>query len=184
MKKFLLIIALGLLPIFGWSQTHITRIKGIEIGGGSSLNSGWNLNISPSYFIHQKSYLKIILGIDGGQGLKYDSIIKNDIKVSYLLYSADFVGYYTPVNIKDKNYLNFGLGISGIYNQVNNIQYTPNQSGFNIGGLITIENEFYFTKKVAIILNGRWYYYLNNNEINQNFTPSRLIYNLGIKKVF
>ena len=179
--KYLVIFLLFLLSTTVNAQIHIKKLKGVELNLGSSINRIYNIGIGGSYFINKKNYIKILFGYEKNTTEKYDSVSVAKLDVFSETYNIEASLYRSIYNTK-RVYVNAGYGISTIYNNVRNIDYTENQNGVFVGGFIGLENELYLMNKFALICGIKQYYYINNNIVN--IGKYRCLLNVGVKKTF
>jgi hypothetical protein len=86
---------------------------------------------------------------------------------------------YTLIQIKDDVFFNAYLGASGVYDDVEELESTIDQSGFSAGILGGAEIEFYISDTVVLLINGTQRYYFGSD-----FGNARWMLGAGVKFTF
>jgi len=167
--KSVLYLFILLLPLTGYGQgRHLKGIRGIEITGGITGHRAYGM-LGASQNLSAVTYGKIVVAYEPG------SI--DDVK--YHSYMIDASINYTLIQIKDDVFLNACLGGSGVYDDLEELESTTDQSGFSAGILGGAEIEIYISNAVVFLINGTQRYYFAND-----FGNARWMLGAGMKFTF
>ena len=158
-----------MLPFLTFGQgRHLKGIYGIEVTGGITGQGAFG-SLGVSRNLSADLYGK--LAIDYEQGTVTG--------VNYRSYMLDAAIGYTLIQIKDDVFFNAYLGASGIYDDIEELESTIDQSGFSAGILGGAEIELYISDTVVLLINGTQRYYFGSD-----FGNARWMLGAGVKFTF
>lgn len=167
--KPVLYLFILMLPLTCYGQgRHLKGVRGIELAGGIT-GQGVYGSLGASQNLNAVTYGKIAVAYEPGT--------IDDVK--YHSYMIDASINYTLIQIKDDVFLNACLGGSGVYDDLEELESTTDQSGFSAGILGGAEIEIYISNAVVFLINGTQRYYFGND-----FGNARWMLGAGVKFTF
>jgi hypothetical protein len=169
MGRRLFFIFICMIPVLAFGQgRHLTGIPGLALPGGLTGQGAFG-SLGVSRNLAANLYGKLAADYEQGTvtGVNYSS---------YMLDAA--IGY-TLIQIKDDVFFNAYLGASGLYDDIEELDSTIDQSGFSAGILGGAEIEIYISDTIVLLLNGTQRYYFGSD-----FGNSRWMLGIGMKFTF
>ena len=159
MKKVLLgLFFTALFCAKGFSQHHLKSYTRADIGLGLT-SQGWFMDANVSHLLSDKTY---IIG-----GLLYENW--EDNKVGANSYYLNGGLYHLMFKVSDIMYVNGGLGVSAVIDNVESISESESSnSSFNFGGYLGIELETYFANNMSFLVTARQGFYGNKTNFGDS----------------